>query len=263
MSIDDRLRQAARAADDSVRELPTADRLMDLTQRRRRHQSVRVAVSFAVLLALVAVLLITRPDAFRPIPSGDPVSASGATRGPAGSSGAASSPTRALSSRPNAEPTRTTASPPPDVVMHEVWRGGSEAHAHGVAHDQWAMTEFRATQPFIRSVEVNVGGPSTVSLVVYRHTGPDQWKQVVARTVPVQQDGHTKAIFSPAIPVTVGETLFLQVYNVEQAPLAVYFSDRDDAAGSSSYLWCPGPADSCVHPGHDMNAIVYGWARAS
>jgi hypothetical protein len=246
MSIDDRLRRAARAANDSVQELPTADLLIDLTRRRRRYQTVRVAVPFAMLLALVVVFLVVRPIGVEP--------------GTGPGAGVTADSTWGLSPRPGGG---TPPAPPTDVVMHEVWRGGAEAHPHGVTQGQWAMTQFRVTEPFLRSVEVNVGGPSTVRLVVYRHTGSNQWTQVVARTVPVQQDGHTKAVFAPAIAVDVGETLYLQVLNVEQEPLAVYFSDRDDAPSTSSYLWCQGPAATCVHPGHDMNAIVYGWARAS
>jgi hypothetical protein len=77
--------------------------------------------------------------------------------------------------------------------------------------------------------------------------------------VAVVANDHTKVIFTPPIPVRVGETLFLQVLNVEHTTLAVYFSNRHEAPGRS-YLWCPGPTLSCVHR-HDLNAIVYGWAR--
>jgi hypothetical protein len=79
--------------------------------------------------------------------------------------------------------------------------------------------------------------------------------------VAVVPNAHTKVIFGPPIPVRVGEPLFLQVLNIERAPLAVYFSDRDQSP-ARSYLWCPQPAERCVHP-HDLNAIVYGWARPS
>ena len=61
------------------------------------------------------------------------------------------------------------------------------------------------------------------------------------------------------IPVTRGETLYLQVYNPEATKLAIYYSDRDEGHGQS-YLWCSKPAERCVHA-ESMNAIVYGSPR--
>jgi hypothetical protein len=153
--------------------------------------------------------------------------------------------------------------PPPDVLLHEVWRSGTQAHVHVVGQHQWAMTRFRATQPFLRSVEVNIDGPTVVHLSVlrYRPRAVDPWQQVARPVkVAVVPNGHTKLIYDPVIPVTPGELLYLQVYNIETTKLAIYYSNRDEGSGQS-YLWCPRAAERCVHP-DSLNAIVYGWPRA-
>jgi transcriptional regulator with XRE-family HTH domain len=161
-------------------------------------------------------------------------------------------------------PTVTALPPPPDVLLYEVWRSGSQAHVHVVEQRQWAMTRFRATQPFLRSVEVNIDGPTVVHLSVlrYRQGAADPWQQVARPVqVAVVPNGHTKVIYDPVIPVTPGELLYLQVYNPEPTKLAIYFSNHHEGA-DPSYLWCSRPAIRCVHP-DSLNAIVYGWPRAA
>jgi transcriptional regulator with XRE-family HTH domain len=161
-------------------------------------------------------------------------------------------------------PTVTALPPPPDVLLYEVWRGGAQAHVHVVEQRQWAMTRFRATQPFLRSVEVNIDGPTVVHLSVlrYRQGAADPWQQVARPVqVAVVPNGHTKVIYDPVIRVTQGELLYLQVYNPEPTKLAIYFSDHHEGA-EPSYLWCSRPAIRCVHP-DSLNAIVYGWPRAA
>lgn len=161
-------------------------------------------------------------------------------------------------------PTVTALPPPPDVLLHEVWRSGAQAHVHVVEQRQWAMTRFRATQPFLRSVEVNIDGPTVVHLSVlrYRQGTADPWQQVARPVqVAVVPNGHTKVIYDPVIPVTRGELLYLQVYNPEPTKLAIYFSNHHEGA-DRSYLWCSRPAIRCVHP-DSLNAIVYGWPRAA
>jgi transcriptional regulator with XRE-family HTH domain len=160
-------------------------------------------------------------------------------------------------------PTVNALPPPPDVLLHEVWRSGTQAHVHVVDQHQWAMTRFRATEPFLRSVEVNIDGPTVVHLSVlrFRKGAAEPWQQVTRPVeVAVVPNGHTKLIYDPVIPVTRGELLYLQVYNIDKTKLAVYYSDRAEGSGQS-YLWCPRAAERCVHP-HSLNAIVYGWARA-
>lgn len=117
-------------------------------------------------------------------------------------------------------------------------------------------------EPYLRSVEVNVAGPSHISFYVERHPSADEWIRIASRTdVEVQQNGHTKYVFTPAVPVPVGELLTLQVWNPQQTTMTVYFSNEDDAPGRSAYTSCA--AGVCLHAGHDLNAIVYGWSRPS
>jgi hypothetical protein len=86
-------------------------------------------------------------------------------------------PTTTTKSKPK-PPTPPRPGPPTDQVMHAVWRGGAEAHAHSVGHLGWARTEFRMREPYLRSVEANIAGPTKVSFYVERHPTPDQWIRI-------------------------------------------------------------------------------------
>jgi hypothetical protein len=117
-------------------------------------------------------------------------------------------------------------------------------------------------EPYLRSVEANIAGPTKVSFYVERHPTPDQWIRITqAIDVRVEQNGHTKYIFNPAIKVPVGELLTLQVWNSQQTTMTLYFSNWNDARGLSAYTSCA--EGVCPHSGHDLNAIIYGWRRSS
>ena len=117
-------------------------------------------------------------------------------------------------------------------------------------------------EPYLRSVEANIAGPSNVSFYVERHPSRDEWIRIAqAIDVSVEQNGHTKHVFSPPIRVPVGELLTLQVWNPQQTTMTVYFSNWNDATGRSAYTSCA--AGVCLHSGHDLNAIIYGWHRPS
>lgn len=77
------------------------------------------------------------------------------------------------------------------------------------------------------------------------------------------EDGRAKTIFKDPVDVRadVGKRLFLQVYNIANGPMRVYFSTRNVNRNVQGYLWCKGPAASCTHRGEDLNALVIGWDR--
>jgi hypothetical protein len=118
--------------------------------------------------------------------------------------------------------------------------------------------------PYLRSVEANIAGPTKVSFYVERHPSDNEWEKITraqAIDVRVEQNGHTKYIFDPAIKVPVGELLTLQVWNSQQTTMTVYFSNSNDAPALSAYTSCA--EGVCRHSGHDLNAIIYGWRRPS
>jgi hypothetical protein len=163
---------------------------------------------------------------------------------------------------PNSDPVPAVVGDPADVHEHEVWEEGGNAHFHRVARNQWAMTDFLVTQPYIRSVEVNVAGVDKVRLAVIRQVGPDAW-QPVAYDEPSIEDQRAKIIFKDPLDVRADlhKRLFLQVFNVAQGSMHVYFTTHNVNRSVKSYLWCPRPAATCVHRGEDLNALIVGWSR--
>jgi hypothetical protein len=154
------------------------------------------------------------------------------------------------------------------LVGHHNWSGAPD-NSRTIGYREWAMTTFVVHQPYLRSVEVNVSGPGEADLIVYRSPAHDQWEEVAAaRPVVVPQDGeienrHTKYVFENPVRVTVGEKLYLQVFNREDRPMEVYFSEADKTP-EQSYVWCPGDdAEACTYDGGDLRSIVYGWHQPS
>lgn len=146
------------------------------------------------------------------------------------------------------------------LIGYHVWEEGTGGLVRILGYRQWAMTRFTAHQPLLRSVEVKISGPATTDLIVYRQPAYNQWQEVAAtRNLSVAQAGHTKFVFDPPVPITVGERLYLQVFNREQTPMSVYFSPPT-ASAELSYLWrADSRAAASAFRDGDMNAIVYGW----
>lgn len=163
---------------------------------------------------------------------------------------------------PSSDPVAGFIGPPPDVRMHEVWEEGANVHTHTLGPEQWAMTEFPVTQPYLRSIEVQVSAAEKVRLVALRRTGPDTW-QLVGGDNPTVIDGRAKVIFKQPIDIRadLGGQLYLQALNIERHQIRIFFATRNVAPRVRSYLWCDGPAITCIHRGEDLNAIVYGWSR--
>jgi hypothetical protein len=157
--------------------------------------------------------------------------------------------------------TRRPLPPPRVTAMYAVWRGGSEVHTHVVGYLGWVRTEFIASQPYLRSIEVNIVGPRRIEFYVERHGSPDQWERITyALNVPVVDNGVTRYVFKRPVRLPVGELLTLQIWNPERTDMAVYFSNSHDTANLSTYLSCP--AGVCEHPGHSLNAIIRGSNRS-
>lgn len=163
---------------------------------------------------------------------------------------------------PGTDPVPGSIGLPADVRVHEVWEEGGNAHFHRVAQERWAMTDFVVTEPYVRSMEVNVTGVDKVRLALIRRTGPDEWQPVVYDE-PSVEEGRAKVIFKNPVDVRsdMGKRLFLQVFNVADRNMRVYFTTHNVNRSVQGYLWCDRKTASCVHRGEDLNAMVVGWSR--
>jgi len=162
-----------------------------------------------------------------------------------------------------------TRDPPQDVYMYRVWRQreAGEAHAHGLGTQQWAAQRFIPTKPWIRAVEVNVGGHTGVTAVGIRLMLLEGSSWVDVRTdptVPIVQNGVTRRVYDRPVRVESGRVYLLQVV-AGHGPIAVYFSNSDEDPRIHSYLWRPPGSDpeACRHGPEEMNMGVIGWSRAS
>jgi hypothetical protein len=163
---------------------------------------------------------------------------------------------------PESDPVPGYLGPPADTHEHEIREEGANVHFHRVARDRWAMTDFIVTLPYVRSIEVNVTGVDKVRLSLIRRTGPDVWQPIAWDEPPVEA-GRAKTIFMEPIDVRadIGKKLFLQVFNVSQGEIRVYFTTQNINKNVQSYLGCNGLAASSLHRGEDLNALVIGWSR--
>jgi hypothetical protein len=152
--------------------------------------------------------------------------------------------------------------PPKDIQEHKVWEKTSNVHPHCVARDHWAMTDFVVRQPYVRSIEVRVGGVDRARLSLIRPTGQNTWQSVASKVSTVRK-GRAKVIFSEPVDVKayMNRRLFLRVSNITRENMTVYFTTRNVNKNVKGYLWCNRSAATCVHRGDDLNAVVIGWQR--
>jgi hypothetical protein len=149
--------------------------------------------------------------------------------------------------------------------MYRVWRqtADGQAHGHRIEDKQWAAQRFIATAPWVRAVEVNVGGKTFgVSAIAIRLMRLDGRTWVDVRTtpyVPLVENGVTRLAYDNPVPVRTGGTYIVQVF-AGYGPIVVYFSNFNEDSRVHSYLWrAPGSdPEACYHSAEEMNMRVIG-----
>lgn len=156
--------------------------------------------------------------------------------------------------------------PSMDIRMHEVWASSAENVARLLKQGEWAMTDFPATAPYLRSVEVAVG-PSAepndidrVLLIVY-----DEHQQEIASGEADIQGYRAKFVFEKPVDIHdyLGKRLFLQVRNIYTNSRRVYLTNYDKDRSVTSYISCGAPkAVSCPNPqAQDLSTLVVGRSK--
>ena len=184
-------------------------------------------------------------------------------------SGAGSTPAPAPDSR-ESPPVTTRPRQPRQVDMYRVWRqtADGQAHGHRIEDKQWTAQRFIATAPWVRAVEVNVGGKNFgVSAIAIRLMRLDGRTWVDVRTtpyVPLVENGVTRLAYDNPVPVRPGGTYIVQVF-AGHGPIMVFFSNFNEDSRVHSYLWRPPGSDpeACYHGAEEMNMRVVGSTSAS
>jgi hypothetical protein len=202
--------------------------------RRSGQRQIRAAVvSAALSTAVFAVLFSVNP-----------------TDKPSGSGARASAPTSAAPIAPSSDDT--------DIYLHEIMPSSTENLSVRLGKGDWAMTQFRVTQPYLRSVEVAAGSNGEkILLSVY-----DEHMREIASGEPVIDGYRAKRTFEHPKDVSdyMGSRLYLRATNLYGGPIRVYFTKYDADGGIESYLSCPRPRPlDCLNPEpQDLNALVVG-----
>ncbi|WP_127503968.1 hypothetical protein [Actinoplanes solisilvae] len=157
-----------------------------------------------------------------------------------------------------ASPAPTAPDPAADVYMHEIMSSSLENTTVRLGPGGWAMTEFRVTRPYLRSIEVAAGSNGEkILLIVY-----DENAQEIASGEPIISGYRAKHIFRQPkdISAYVGSRLYLMAANLPEREARVYFTKHDADPGINSYLRCPRPRPlDCLNPRkQDLNALVVG-----
>jgi hypothetical protein len=165
---------------------------------------------------------------------------------------------RALSSTP-LNPTLSIGSDPSkDIYMHEIMSSSTENIRSPLGKRDWAMTDFRVTQPYLRSIEVAAGpNGARIGLGVY----DEHMQEVVSGETTVTRYRAKFTFEQPKdISKYAGSRLYLRATNIYGNELRVYFTNHDVDSGITSYLRCPNPRPlDCVNPRvQDLNALVVG-----
>jgi hypothetical protein len=215
--------------------------------RRRRILSIMSAALVVVLAGFVAAGP-NRRNTTSPVPS----TATAATPAPALPTAATPAPAPSTSAAPVADPHR-------DQYEHEIWPSSLDNQPVDLPARGWAMTDFRVTLPYLRSIEVAAGPDGKKVLVGVYHAHGDE----IASGEAVISGFRAKVIFERVKDVSaeVGGRLYLRIDNLYPGPARVYFTRNDVDAGITSYLPCGRPAVQCPNPaGRDLVALIVGRA---
>lgn len=139
------------------------------------------------------------------------------------------------------------------VNSYLVWRYEPEANWLNVPQ---AAQQFKATNNTIRSVSVLVGASPAglVRLGIYRNKQQTDLVATSDATVAVTPYGETKVTYSTPVPVTPGQTYYLQIIHpaIAVGNVQIYRSGYDDyQEGGAQYNW-----DAFDFTGTDFNAKI-------
>jgi len=167
------------------------------------------------------------------------------------------------STSPNAAPvtvasTTTTAAPgatttaPTTTNMYYYWKqegaGAGFAHWHNVGAGGAVGQTFKATQPLLTEVGLNLAGSSVT--INIRKGGPGGAVLGSSTAVPINSYAETRFVFPRPIALSVGGIYYLEGV-AQGGQMYSWYSNTNDYADGDGFL-------GSTAQGHDMNARIIG-----
>lgn len=167
----------------------------------------------------------------------------------------------------NSQVPMPSASPPPDadIAMLDIWPSSQANISVDISKQEWAMTDFPVTLPYIRSIEVAAapagwGGSSHGKNVLLRILDA-HGKEIDSGEAPII-DYRVKYVFSHPVDVRpyLGQHLYLQMMNITDEKIRTFFSLDDRDPSITSYVPCAAANPVlCPNPfARDLGARVVG-----